>query len=37
MRRQGFKWIQSRVCGFMDGAEKVLEDTPDLVSEVEVE
>jgi hypothetical protein len=36
MRRQGFKKIYGRVCGFMDGAGKVLEDVPDPVSEVKV-
>ena len=37
LRRQGFEWIYSRVCGLVDGAGKVLEDVPDPISEVEVE
>ena len=37
MRRQGFEWIQSRVCSLVDGARKVFEDAPDPISEVEVE
>ena len=37
LRRQGFKRVQSRVCGLMDGAGKVLEDVPDPVSEVKIE
>ena len=37
LRRQGFEQVYSRVCGLMDGAGKVLEDTLDPISEVEVE
>jgi hypothetical protein len=37
LRRLGLERVQSRVCGLVDGAGKVLEDTPDPVSKVEVE
>ena len=37
LRRKGFEWVYSRVCGLVDGAGKVFEDAPDPISEVEVE
>ena len=37
LRRQGFEWVYSRVCGLLDGAGKVLGDAPDPIGEVEVE